>query len=50
MIQLNQQENIEFHTTVKDIIESTDLEEEIKEQILSILQSSNYVIPYILNP
>ena len=49
MIQLNQQENIEFHTTVKDIIESTDLEEEIKEQILSILQSSNYVIPYNLN-
>lgn len=49
IIQLNQQENIEFHTTVKDIIESTDLEEEIKEQILSILQSSNYVIPYILN-
>ena len=49
IIQLNQQENIEFHTTVKDIIESTDLEEEIKEQILSILQSSNYVIPYSLN-
>ena len=49
IIQLNQQENIEFHTTVKDIIESTDLEEEIKEQILSILQSSNYVIPYSLS-
>ena len=49
MIQLNQQENIEFHSTVKDIIDSTDLEEEIKEQILSILQSSNYVIPYNLN-
>ena len=49
IIQLNQQENIEFHSTVKDIIESTDLEEEIKEQILSILQSSNYVIPYNLS-
>ena len=49
IIHLNQQENIEFHTTVKDIIDSTDLEEEIKEQILSILQSSNYVIPYNLN-
>ena len=49
IIHLNQQENIEFHSTIKDIIESNDLEEEIKEQILSILQSSNYVIPYNLN-
>jgi hypothetical protein len=49
IIQLHQQENIEFHSTIKDIIESNDLEEEIKEKILNILQSSNYVIPYNLN-
>ena len=49
IIQLKQQENIDFYSTVKNIIDSTDLEEEIKEQTLSILKSSNYVIPYNIN-
>ena len=48
ILELDESKNIEIHSTVKDIIEDKDLEKEIKEQILCIIQSSNYVVPYDL--
>ena len=47
-IQLNENQKTEIHSTVKDIIDSPEIEEEYKNQILSILQSTNYIIPYNL--
>ena len=46
IITLNKNQDIEIHSTVKEILDTPDIEVQIKEQILCILQSSNYVIPY----
>ena len=48
IITLNQNKDIETNCTVKDIIDSKDIEDSIKEQILCILKSTNYIIPYDL--
>ena len=46
ILKLNQNKDIEINSTVKEIIDSKDIEDEIKEQILCILKSSSYTIPY----
>lgn len=51
MVNLNDKDsfnknNIEINTTIKDIVESKDIEEPIKEEILKIFKSSNYSIPF----
>ena len=45
-INLIDNQNTEIHSTIKDIIDSPDIEEEYKSQILNIIQSTNYIIPY----
>ena len=46
IINLNDNENIQTYSTIKDIIDSKDLDEEIKENILCILKSYQYIIPF----
>ena len=46
IINLNDIDSIQIHSTIKDIIDSHDLDEEIKENILCILKSYHYIIPY----
>ena len=46
IVKLKEIKDIEINSTVKEIIDSNDIEDTIKEQILIILQSSNYSIPF----
>ena len=46
IIKLNEYKNVEIKSTLKNIIDSSNIEEDIKEQILSILPLNNYIIPY----
>ena len=46
IVNLTDNENIQMHSTIKDIIDSPDLEEQIKENILCILKSYHYIIPF----
>ena len=46
IININDNENIQIHSTIKDIIDSNDLDEQIKENILCILKTYHYNIPY----
>jgi len=41
-------DNFDINTTLKEIIDSKDIEEEIKEQILKISNSTKYTIPFTL--
>jgi hypothetical protein len=46
IIKSNDNKDKDINTTIKDIIDSNDIEECIKEQILNIIKSSNYTIPF----
>ena len=41
-------DNFDINTTLKEIIDSKDIEEEIKEQILKVSNSTKYTIPFTL--
>ena len=45
---LSSKNKIEINTTLKDIIDNKDIEEQIKEEIFLLLKSSNYSIPFDL--
>ena len=45
---LSSKNKIEINTTLKDIIENKDIEEQIKDEIFLIMKSSNYLIPFDL--
>ena len=46
LVNLNTSNGIKINSTVKDIIDSQDLDQQIKDQILNILQGTNYYFPY----
>ena len=46
IINLKEYKKLEIHSTLKDIIDCSDIDENTKEQILLILRSNNYIIPY----
>lgn len=45
---LSSKNKIEINSTLKDIIDNKDIEEQIKEEIFLIMKSSNYFIPFDL--
>jgi len=45
---LSSKNKIEINSTLKDIIDNKDIEEQIKEEIFLIMKSSNYIIPFDL--
>jgi hypothetical protein len=46
IIYLKEYKKLEIHSTLKDIIDCSDIDENTKDQILFILRSNNYIIPY----